>query len=81
MMPVPSHLQGLVVPLDDAIDEAALAADVRCPCGEAVFDLFYPGQNHKYEGETVPCTAEIEPTRVQSSTHGRGALIVKAMHP
>jgi len=60
MMPVPSHLQGLVVPLDDAIDEEALAAEIRCPCGEMVFDLLYPGQNHEYAGEMVPCTAEID---------------------
>jgi hypothetical protein len=60
MMPVPSHLQRLVVPLDGAIDEEALSAAVRCPCGEANFELLYPGQTHEYGDELIPCTAEIE---------------------
>jgi hypothetical protein len=47
MMPVPSHLQGLVVPLDSAIDEEALSARVRCPCADARFDLLYPGHTHR----------------------------------
>jgi hypothetical protein len=60
MMPVPSHLQGLVAPLDSAIDEEALSATVRCPCGETKFELMYPGQTHEYAGEMIPCTAEID---------------------
>jgi hypothetical protein len=60
MMPVPSHLQGLVVPLDSEIDEEALSATVRCPCGEVRFDLLYPGQTHEYNGRMVPCVAEID---------------------
>jgi hypothetical protein len=60
MMPVPSHLQGLVVPLDSAIDEEALSASVRCPCGDARFELLYPGHTHEHERETIPCTAEID---------------------
>lgn len=60
MMPVPSHLQGIVVPLDGVIDEEALSADIRCPCGEAKFHLLYPGQTHEYGGELIPCTAEID---------------------
>lgn len=60
MMPVPSHLRGIVVPRDPAIDEQPLSADVRCPCGESVFELLYPGQTHEYGGETIPCTAEID---------------------
>jgi hypothetical protein len=59
MMPVPSHLQGIVVPLDDVIDEEALSARIHCPCGEETFKLLYPGQTHEYERELVPCTAEI----------------------
>jgi hypothetical protein len=60
MMPVPSHLRGLVVPLDSAIDEKALSATVRCPCGETKFELLYPGQTHEHAGEMIPCTAEID---------------------
>src|SRR3984893_2212199 len=60
MMPVPSHLQGLVVPLDSAIDEEALSAGVRCPCGDERFELLDPGHTHKHERETIPCTAEID---------------------
>lgn len=60
MMPVPSHLRELVLPLDSAIDEEALSAVIRCPCGDSKFELLYPGQTHEYGGETIPCTAEID---------------------
>jgi len=60
MMPVPSHLRGLVEPLESAIDEGALSATVRCPCGETRFELLYPGQTHEHAGEKIPCTAEID---------------------
>jgi hypothetical protein len=60
MMPVPSHLQGIVVPLDSAIDEEALSATVSCPCGDTKFELLYPGQTHEYAGKTIPCVAEID---------------------
>jgi len=60
MMPVPSHLQGFVVPTDSADDEEALSAAIRCPCGEAKFELLYPGQTHEYDGQEIPCTAEID---------------------
>ena len=59
MMPAPTHLKGIVVPRDAAVDEQALSADLRCPCGGDVFDLLYPGQTHEYRGELIPCTAEI----------------------
>jgi hypothetical protein len=59
MMPVPSHLVNCVTPKDAAIDERPLDADVRCPCGSSSFDLLFPGHTHEYQGETVPCTAEI----------------------
>ena len=59
MMPVPSHLQEFVVPSDSLVDEEALSAAIRCPCGEAKFELLYPGQTHEYDGQEIPCTAEI----------------------
>jgi hypothetical protein len=60
MMPVPSHLQGLVFPLDNAMDEEALSAGVRCPCGHERFELLYPGHSREHEGETTPYTAEVD---------------------
>ena len=59
MMPVPSHLRGVVEPLDSTIDEEPLSAVIRCPCGESGFELLYPGQTHEYGGDLIPCTAEI----------------------
>src|SRR6266702_3214077 len=43
MMPLPTHLQGLVVPLDDSPNEDPLEANVRCTCGSESFELLYPG--------------------------------------
>ena len=60
MMPIPTHLRGIVVPRDSIIDETPLSADVRCPCGERVLELLYPGQTHQHAGELIPCTAEID---------------------
>ena len=59
MMPVPSHLVRCVVPRESVIDEAALDADMLCQCGSRRFELHYPGQTHEYQGESIPCTAEI----------------------
>jgi hypothetical protein len=58
MMPVPTHLQGLVVPLDGVVDEAELDASVRCPCGGESFELLYPGDTTEHDGSTIPVTAE-----------------------
>lgn len=55
MMPVPSHLQELVVPLDSAVDEEALHAAVRCPCGEVKFELPVAGCIRLVLAE--PCSA------------------------
>lgn len=60
MMPVPSHLVGLVHPKDPQIDETALDAQVVCSCGAKSFVLLYPGATHEYRGELIPCTAEID---------------------
>jgi hypothetical protein len=60
MMPVPSHLVGCVAPKDSLVDESPLDADIRCPCGSIRFDLLFPGQTHKFQGETCPCTATID---------------------
>jgi hypothetical protein len=59
MMPVPTHLRGLVTPADETLDEEALHARIRCLCGEDKFELLYPGQTQVHEGNTIPCTAQI----------------------
>jgi hypothetical protein len=59
MMPVPKHLKGCVIPRDSIVDEASLIGAVKCPCGGDHFQLLYPGQTHQWEGESIPCTAEI----------------------
>lgn len=58
-MPTPSHLKGVVVRGDTGFDEEPLVAPVRCPCGGEVFEVLYPGQTHDWNGEAVPCVAEV----------------------
>jgi hypothetical protein len=58
MMPVPSHLVGIVVPKEGLIDEGPLDAWVRCPCGEDRFVFLYPGATRAYEGRHYPCTTK-----------------------
>ena len=60
MMPVPSHLKGVVVPLNKDIGEDNLSANFRCQCGESRFELLYPGKTHKFGGKLIPCTIEID---------------------
>lgn len=60
MMPVPTHLKGCVVPTSAKIDESDLKAKVQCPCGGKTFELLYPGQTHEYDGQEVPCVAQIK---------------------
>ncbi len=59
-MPAPTHLRDCVVPDDMTVDESGLSGRIRCPCGSEQFRLLYPGETHVYDGETIPCTAEIE---------------------
>ena len=60
MMPPPSHLTEWVVPDDERIDEESFAGRVQCPCGSQELQLLYLGQTHEYQGEQIPCTAEID---------------------
>jgi len=60
MMPVPTHLRDCVVPHFLEIDGSGLEGKVLCPCGSESFQLLYPGQTHEWNGEQVPCSAEIE---------------------
>lgn len=58
MMPIPTHLQGLVVPMDDASNEEPLDATVRCPCHSESFEFLYPGDTKEHNGIVIPVTAE-----------------------
>jgi hypothetical protein len=60
MMPVPSHLKGLVVSKDPQFNEENLDAWIRCPCGGDRFVFLYPGTTHECRGHQIPCTAEID---------------------
>ena len=60
MMPTPSHLTKCVTRKDTVIDESPLEADVDCPCGSNMFELFYPGQTTEYNGSKIPVVAEID---------------------
>jgi hypothetical protein len=59
MMPIPTHLKGLADPTSDVVDEEPLHADLKCDCGSSKFEVAYPGQTHEWNGEQVPCTAQI----------------------
>ena len=58
MMPIPTHLRGLVVPMDDSSNEEPLDAMVRCPCHSESFEFLYPGDTKEHNGVTIPVTAE-----------------------
>lgn len=60
MMPAPTHIFEWVIPDTDIIDEGNFSGKVRCPCGCEDLQILYPGQTHEYNGEQVPCTAEID---------------------
>lgn len=60
MMPVPTHLREVAVPLDAAVDEEALDAVIRCTCGGELFSLLYPGSTTEYDGKRIPVTAELD---------------------
>src|ERR1700737_4349937 len=58
MMPLPTHLQGLVVPLDGSPNEDPLEANVRCPCGSESFELLYPGATTPHNDCVIPVELE-----------------------
>jgi hypothetical protein len=59
MMPTPRHLKEVVVRDDINADEEPLEAPIRCTCGGEIFEILYPGQTHDWNGETVPCVANL----------------------
>jgi hypothetical protein len=60
MMPVPTHLEGVAIPLEVAIDEAPLRAELQCACGSRSFEFLFPGQTQFVGRQEIPCTAEID---------------------
>jgi hypothetical protein len=56
MMPVPTHLRGLVTPLNDLPNEEPLEAVVRRPCTGETFELLYPGVTAPHNGSVFPVT-------------------------
>lgn len=59
MHPMPVHLREIVVPSLVQREENSVEGRVVCVCGDEEFSLMYPGQTHEYNGEIIPCTAEI----------------------
>jgi hypothetical protein len=70
MMPIPTHLQGLVVPMDDSSNEESLDAMVRCPCHSESFEFLYPGDTKEHNGVAIPVTAERGGGKCGSVPHG-----------
>ena len=58
MHPLPKHLRGVVSPAE-AQEENCVEGKVVCTCKRDEFSLMYPGQTHEYDGQVIPCTAEI----------------------
>ena len=57
-MPVPTHLQGLVVPPDGNLDEEPLEATVRCTCGGESFEMLVVDAIAEIDGVKIPVTAK-----------------------
>lgn len=56
---VPRHLIQCVIP-ELSTSEKSFRYSLSCRCANKSFRLFYPGQTHKYDDKTIPCTAEID---------------------
>ena len=59
-LPIPTYLQGLLVPLAEGRGEEALRASVRCPCGGTRFELRHSGASADWDGKPVLCDLETE---------------------
>lgn len=60
MLPAPRHLIDCTQPLPERAGEYDYAGHVKCKCGCDTYDLYHMGATHEYQGETIPCTAEID---------------------
>lgn len=58
MHPLPKHLRGVVSPAEEQ-EENCVEGKVVCTCKRDEFSLMYPGQTHEFDGQVIPCTAEI----------------------
>lgn len=59
-MPVPTHLKTCVIFETRETEESPFRGAVKCSCGSDKFLMLFPGETHEYDGEQVPCTAEID---------------------
>jgi hypothetical protein len=59
MMPVPKYLKNCITPDDGRLDEQPLTGNVICPCGSRSVHLLFCGATHQFQGELIPCTADI----------------------
>lgn len=60
MIPAPDHLRKCTQPLPDEARELEYVGQVTCPCGSSKFTLLHTGGTHEWNGETIPCTTEID---------------------
>jgi hypothetical protein len=60
MIPPPSHLATCTRPVRQLAEEHQYAGHIRCTCGGEIFELLHTGQTHEWNGETIPCVAEID---------------------
>jgi hypothetical protein len=60
MIPVPNHLRTCTVPVDNEADEFQYVGKVKCACGGTAFQMLHTNATHEWEGEQVPCVAEID---------------------
>jgi hypothetical protein len=65
MMPVPSHLRGVLTPGVADLDESPLIGRLSCGCGSRPeeFEIFYPGETVLREGDRYPVEIEVPGSR------------------
>ncbi len=60
MVPIPTHLAAAIELASATYVDGCVDAKILCPCGSDKFELMFPGQTQEFEGEEIPCTAEID---------------------
>jgi hypothetical protein len=53
-------LKDIVVVSSKPEEGSSVGGKIVCPCGGDAFALMFPGQTHEYNGEIIPCMAEID---------------------
>jgi len=60
MIPTPEHLRACTVPEPAKAEQHQYVGYVKCPCGCDTFEMQHTGATHEWDGEIIPCTAEID---------------------